>query len=286
MPDPQRLLHTLRQAVQAFRDTPGRTGRLVSLADVAEILVAGDLHGHVENFRRLLQIADLARHPGRHLVLQEVIHGPYTYATGGDRSHQLVDLLAALECQYPRQVHFLPGNHEISQATGRPIGKIGPNPAEVIDLNRAFRLGVETAYGEHASSIYACYVELFHAAPLAVRTPNRVFLCHSLPNAAQVEWFNPAVLTRETTEADLLPGGSAHALVWGRDLREETAAAFLAKVDADLLITGHVPCDDGHALPNSRQLVLDAHDAPACYCLFPADRPVSLQDLAEGVRPL
>src|SRR5437773_2092872 len=57
MPDPVRLLRTLRQAEQAFRATPGRRGRLIALDDAAEVLVAGDLHGNVENFRLLLRRA-------------------------------------------------------------------------------------------------------------------------------------------------------------------------------------------------------------------------------------
>src|SRR5262245_17386473 len=107
MPDPQRLLRTLNQATRFFRSTPGRRGRLVRLTDAAEVFVAGDLHGHVENFRSILQKAELAKHPRRHLVLQELIHGPYRYPTGGDKSHQLLDLLAALKCQYPERVHML-----------------------------------------------------------------------------------------------------------------------------------------------------------------------------------
>ena len=59
MPDPVRLLRTLRQAIQAVRDTPGRKGRLVSLQEVCEVMVVGDLHGNVENFRQVLQKAAL-----------------------------------------------------------------------------------------------------------------------------------------------------------------------------------------------------------------------------------
>ena len=59
------------------------------------VLVAGDLHGHVENFRQLLIRADLANHPRRHFVLQEVLHGPFLYPGGGEKSHQLLDLVAA-----------------------------------------------------------------------------------------------------------------------------------------------------------------------------------------------
>lgn len=54
MPDPDRLLNTLSRAIAAFRATPGRRGRVVTLPDTAEVMVAGDLHGQVAYFRRLL----------------------------------------------------------------------------------------------------------------------------------------------------------------------------------------------------------------------------------------
>src|SRR5437879_4672125 len=72
MPNPERLLSTLSQAVRAFRATSGRTGHVIRLPARAEVLVAGDMHGSVENFRLLLKVADLSKHPTRHLILQEV----------------------------------------------------------------------------------------------------------------------------------------------------------------------------------------------------------------------
>jgi hypothetical protein len=281
MPDPERLLQTLRRAVGAFRDTPGRRGRLVSLEGAADVLAAGDLHGNLENFRQLLHRADLGRNPRRHLVLQELIHGPHRYPDGGDKSHQLVDVVTALKCQYPRQVHLLLGNHELAQWTDRPIGK------EDVDLAEQFWLGVHAAYGPHAEAVYLTYLELFAVVPLAVRTPNRVFLSHSLPSAARLPTFNPAILEQDEAEpADLLPGGTVYSLVWGRDVSPATAAAFLGRVDADLLITGHIPCDNGFAVPNDRQVILDSLGAPACYCLFPADRPLTHQELLACVTTL
>ena len=269
MPDPVRLLRTLRQAEQAFRATPGRRGRLVALDDAADVLVAGDLHGNVENFRLLLRRAELDKQSRRHLVLQELIHGKFSYPAGGDKSHQLLDLLAALKVQYPRQVHMLLGNHELSQWTNRLIGK------EDQDLNVLFHDGVRVAYGAHAEEVYAAYVDLFASFSLALRTPNRAYLSHSLPSASRLAAFDPAVLEREALdESDLALGGSVHALVWGRDASQANAAGFLHKVDADLLITGHIPCAQGFDVPNDRQIILDALDAPACYCLFPADRPI------------
>lgn len=281
MPDPHRLLRTLSQAGAAFRGTLGRRGRLVHLEAAREVLAAGDLHGNVENFRLLLEKAQLGKHPERHLVLQELIHGSFRYLAGGDKSHQLVDLLAALKCQYPRQVHLLLGNHELAQWTGQAIAK------NEFELNALFREGVDTAYGANAARIYAAYLDLFAVVPLAVRTGNRVFLSHSLPKAARLEHFDRAILEAETHRTqDLRPGGAVHALVWGRDTSKATAEKFLEKVDADLLITGHIPCERGFDVPNERQLILDCMGAPACYCLFPADRPLTQQELLACISTL
>jgi hypothetical protein len=279
MPSPDRLRNTLRRACAAFRATPGRRGRVVTLEGVTEVFATGDLHGNLANFAVLLERAALAAHPTRHVVFQEVIHGPDRYPFGGDKSHQLLDLMAALKCKFPDRVHFLPGNHELAQAGERRIGK------EEDDLNQLFRRGVAEAYGEADAEIYALYGEFIAAAPLALRTPNRVLLCHSLPNRIALERFDPAALERDVTaEEDLLPGGSVYALVWGRDTRDLTVADFLARMDADLLVTGHIPCERGFDAPNGWQLILDSLGNPASYCLFPTNRRLTHAELVECVK--
>jgi len=275
MPDPDKLLHTLHRAAEAFRATPGRVGRVVTLADAQDVLVGGDMHGHLANFQAMMKKADLAHHPKRHLVLQEVVHGPFRYPDGGDKSHQLLDLVAALTCQFPERVHFLPGNHELAQATNRSVSK-GDD-----DDNELFVRGVNSAYGSRADEIYAGYLELIAAAPLAIRTVNRVFISHSLPSALRVDQFHYDDLLRETRAEDLDTHGSIYALVWGRDTRPDNVRAFLAKVDADLLVSGHMPCDTGFFAPNDRQLILDSLGSPCGYCLFPADRPLTHAELLQ-----
>ena len=59
MPAPERILTYLRQAITLTRATPGRRGHVVELQNCTEVLVAGDLHGHVGNFQSLLKAADL-----------------------------------------------------------------------------------------------------------------------------------------------------------------------------------------------------------------------------------
>jgi hypothetical protein len=263
-----------------FRNTPGRTGSVVALENADQVLVVGDLHGNVPAFRQVLMQADLGKTPNRHLVLQELVHGPWVYPDeGGDKSHQLVDLVAALKCQYPERVHLILGNHELSELTDRPIGKAGEY------LNTLFRKGVETAYGAKADAIYDAYLGLFAALPLAVRTPNRVYLCHTVPDADLLDRLDLDILRTGLWPAESMErGGTVYALVWGRDLAPETADRFAALVDADLFITGHHPCDEGHRLANPRHLIIDATDPYPTYCLFPAREPVTMDRLMEGLK--
>jgi hypothetical protein len=278
MPDPAKLLPILSRAAATFRATPGRTGRVVMLGDADGLLVGGDLHGHLGNFQALMKKADLGNHPRRHLVLQELIHGPFRYPNGGDKSHQLLDLIAALTCQFPGRVHFLPGNHEIAQATGRMIQK-GDD-----FYNELFIRGIESAYGERADDVYAAYLDMIAASPLAVRTANRIFVSHSLPSELRMDSFHYEELLRDTRPEDLESHGPVYALVWGRDTRAANVAAFLAKVDADLLVTGHIPLETGFSCPNNQQLILDSMGSPAGYALIPTDRPLEKRTEDRGQR--
>src|SRR4029079_6369156 len=94
-----------------------------------------------------------------------------------------------LKNQFPRQVHYLPGNHELAQWTNRPVLKADEN------LNALFQEGVTEAYGpEFGPPIYAVYLELFQVLPVAVRAPNRVLICHSMPSGSALPAFDPGRL--------------------------------------------------------------------------------------------
>jgi hypothetical protein len=282
MPDPQKILATVRRAADLFRTTPGRQGSLVTLDSAEDVMVVGDLHGNVNAFRQILGEAALPKNPGRHLVLQELVHGPWMYPDeAGDKSHQLVDLVSALKCQYPDRVHLILGNHELSELTGRPIGKNG------VYLNTLFRQGLETAYGESAAAIEQAYHVLFAALPLAVRTPNRVFLCHTIPDAVDLDRLDLELLrTGVWSPESMMRGGTIYALTWGRDLDADTVDRFATMVDADWFITGHQPCDEGFLQPNHRQIIIDGTDPYPTYCLFPARDAVTLETLLAGVHSL
>jgi hypothetical protein len=278
MPDPLKLLNTLKRAGDLCRSTPGLCGKTVDLATADDVLVAGDLHGNIANFQRIMKLADLARNSHRHLVMQELIHGGFRYADGSDKSHQAVDLWAALKCQFPTRVHYLLGNHEMAQWTNRAVAKAD------VDLNASFLDGVRTAYGMMGMDIYNAYLDLFQTLPLAVRTPNRVFVSHSLPSAKSMATFDPSRLQHPGyVDDDLKPGGTPYGLVWGRDTSPENVAEFLRRVDADFLISGHIACDNGFNVPNDRQVIVDSLGPVASCCLFPARGPVTQAELVKRI---
>lgn len=270
MPTPERMIVLLQQAREVVLRTPGRRGHLVDLQDCDEILVIGDLHGHVPNFQAIWTLADLAKHPRRHLVVQELIHGKFPASNGGEKSHQLVDLFAVALTQFPGRIHYLPGNHEMAQWTGRKILKGESN------LNEFFRKGVVSSYGERMMpEVYKGYLELWQACPLGLRTPNRVFLSHTLPPGRQLPLFEVRQLEAESfAPKDLEPNGTVYGMLWGRDTTEETVIEFLRKVECDWLITGHIPADAGYSIPNPRQIALDCSNVPGGYVLFSADREI------------
>ncbi len=279
MPDPQKLLTTINRAIEATRTVRGRRGRFIELHDAHEVLVAGDLHGHLSNFQAVYQAADLARQPRRHLILQEVVHGRFRYPLGGDKSHQILDLFAALKNQFPDRVHLLMGNHEIAQWTSRPIVKSDA------DLNLLFANGLQEAYGEAAPEVYKAYCRLFEVLPLAIRSPNRVFFSHSLPTEKYRDGVSLPMLEQEMHSAeDYQPKGALYSLVWGRDCSQANVDQFLQKMDADWLVTGHIPCDHGFATPNERQIIVDSCDSPAAYALLPTDRSLTRHEFYATVR--
>lgn len=251
-------------------------------ASASDLIVAGDLHGNLAHFQTLLDRARLDRNPKRHLVLQELIHGDSRYSNDGCKSHQLVDLVSALKCQYPDRVHLILGNHELSEILQRPIVKGGVHTGET------FRRGIEFAYESSAPQVLAAYIELFEALPLAVRSQNRVFASHSYPESEDLEnGFDASILqARSVTEIRQKSPQSLHDILWGRDGDDGTARRFAALVHADLLVTGHMPCADGYRIPNSIQLILDSSRYPACYCLFSNQQPITIDSLRAGINQL
>lgn len=271
------------QAAQANAATSARVGSLVELSaeNADDCLITADLHGNQENFRRIVALADLAAHRRRHLVMQEVCHGGPMYETsGGCKSHQLLEAVAQLKCDYPQQVHFLISNHELSELTDHPICKGNKL------LNLLFRFGLQEAYGDDLETVRDGMRQFIASCPAAVRLANGVFISHSIPEDTDRRGFDFDVFRRTLRDADLLDRGAVFRLVWGRDFRKANAQAFAGPLGAHLLVNGHEPAPRGYLLPNDQQIVLDCCGPSACYLLLDVRAPIDHATAAAQIRRL
>lgn len=273
------VIATYHAAAEANRATTARQGNLVAIDSQSadEVMVTADLHGHRLNFNKLLKLADLANHPRRHLIMQEVCHGGPAYPGGGCMSHLMLEDVAKLKVQFPQQFHFLQSNHELAELTDFPISK------HRRVLNLLFRCGLKEMYGESAERVREVMLEFLASLPLAVRAGQQ-FICHSLPERVDEQGFDMAVFERPLLPEDLALHGAAFRLVWGRDFRPANADAFAKLVGAETLIHGHEPCCDGYSIPNARQVILDCCTDRACYLMLRLDKPQTQRELVQQIQ--
>lgn len=245
----------------------GRVGNVLEInsAIADDVMLTGDLHGHFKNFERILQIANLAKYPRRHLVLQEVCHGGPEYPDGGCQSHRMLEAVAKLVVDFPERVHFLMGNHELAELSDFPIQK-----AQRI-LNLLFRLGIQNCYGDDADEVREAYFPFLRSCPIAIRIEKGILVSHSIPEMTDVRGFDATVFDRMLSPDEYFDRGPLFDLVWGRDYRPENAHAFAHCVNASVLINGHEPCEAGFLAPNEHQVILDCCGDVGAYAILPLD---------------
>jgi hypothetical protein len=275
------VLDQCRRAADANRTCAARRGNVICLTPeiAADVMIVADLHGNRLNFEKLVRIADLASHPRRHLIMQEVCHGgpEYPGEAGGCMSHLLLEDCIRLKADYPDRFHFLLSNHELAELGDFPICKARRM------LNVQFRCGINEMYGPAGARIRDAYLEFLAGCPLAVRLPSGIFISHSCPDRCDHEPFDVSVFDRPLSAADYKNGSPAFKLVWGRDFRAANAEAFARQVGAEVLIHGHEPCEAGFSAPNKRQIILDGCCSHATYLILPVGPKLSQADVVSRI---
>jgi hypothetical protein len=277
------VIASFKKATEANRTTPARTGNVVYLdaENGDDVMVTADLHGHRKNFNAIRRIADLANHPRRHLVLQEVCHGGPTYPTnGGCMSHSMLEDVARLKGNFPDRVHFLLSNHEAAEVIDYPILKAKKM------LNLLFRMGLQEVYGPACEKVRQAAVEFIQSCPVAIHLPGDVWLTHSAPERCQLEGFDRGVLERPLDYEDFQEQSDLFRMLWGRDHRAENAKAFADALGAKVLIHGHEPCCEGFAVPNPLQVIIDSCHDKGRYVIVPLDRGYTQQEIVAKIQPL
>jgi hypothetical protein len=275
-----RVIETFGAATEENQNDPLREQQVVLLPEGIELWVAGDMHDHRRNFDKLVKAADLANNRERHLLLQEVIHGEHFDESGAEESWNILYQAACLKVDYPHQVHFLLANHDLAQIQGKGIMKGS------ISVCEAFNKGVKKAFGSHdGGMVQVAITEFLLSFPLAVRTPNGIFFCHSLPQDDQVPEFDYGVFGRPLTGADYQRRtGAVYQLIWGRNITPPMVAQFAEQVGASLLVTGHQPQEMGFGVNGEQHLIIASDHNQGVVLQVNSDEAYDVQGLVRSLR--
>ncbi|MFH1418762.1 MAG: metallophosphoesterase [Planctomycetota bacterium] len=268
----------LREAAPLNHEDPHREGSTIRLPGYGQAVMTGDLHGNRRNLAKLQKYAMLDRVAARHVILHEMIHADMQ-TTDVDHSFEVMIEAARYKCRFPDQVHFLQSNHELAQLTGYPIAKNGR--AVIEDFNA----GVATAFGANRTpEVLAAIDEFIASFPLAVRTENRVWMSHSLPNAHDMHEFSTDVFNRPLTIEDLHEDRTIFNLVWGRRYTQEHIDKLAEVLDADIFITGHQPQEMGFTLMFDRLIILASDHSHGTFLPFDLSKKQTTQGLIRNIR--
>lgn len=268
-----------RRAADLNRHDPRREGNVVSLGADCLVRVVGDIHGNRAALARVIAATDLARHPDRRLVLQEIVHGPPDPRSGHDRSVEPLLRAARLKLEHPEQVLFLLGNHDIAQVTGNEITKEG-------GACKHFAEGVSYAYGPEAPGVLEAVCEFLLSPPLAIRCPNRVLLCHSLPDPGHPVAAAEKVFLDPYTDPDLRRGGGVYEWTWGRKQTEPQVDALAEELGVDFFLLGHRHVETGWEWVSPRALSIASDQRNGVIFEFRTDQPIDRDAIESYLKPI
>ena len=278
--DADHVIETFEAAREENKLSALRVAQVVHLPEEGEVWMTGDIHDHRQNFDKLVAAADLGNNPQRHLVLHELIHGDYFDANHAEGSWLTLFKAAELKCNFSEQVHFLLANHDLAQIHGEGIMKAGLSVCE------AFTAGVKRDFGRSWSSVNVTLTDFLLSLPLAIRTHNGLFFCHSLPSDKEIDAFDFSVFDREElTAADYRRRtGPVYQLIWGRHMTPATVDVFAERVGAKLIVTGHQPQDSGYLVNGNKHLIIASDHNQGVFLPLDLSEEYEMVDVVSRIR--
>jgi hypothetical protein len=249
--DSQTVIDVYHRAADENRNDHLLDGATLYLPDYGQVVMTGDMHGHLGNFDKLVKYCMLGAAKARHVIMHEMIHQELVGLDDVDMSHELLYEAAHWKCAFPDQVHFLQSNHELAQLTGQEITK---NSRFVL---KEFEEGVAKSFGRnHVTKMVEAIQEFIGSMPLAARTHHGIFMSHSLPSIMDWHEFDPTVLDKSLSAKDVIENISIYHMVWGRRHTPELLDEMCRVLKAKLFIVGHQPQEEGFSVVAERMLIM------------------------------
>ncbi len=278
--DAQHVIRLFEDAADANLATPGRTGSVVEMPKKGRLMLTGDLHDHRENYEKIVKLAELDASDDHHVLLHELVHGEHLI-NNMDLSYRLLAQAAVLKLDRPNQVHFVLANHELAQVNCEGILKNGKSQVE------CFSNGLYYLFGETGLRIEEAIHRFIKTMPLALRCPNGVMACHSLPNQRMMARFDRSILEREMGDDDFKgPTGSAHMMVWGRNHPQALADDLAAEWGVKQFVMGHQKAEMGYEEYGDTMLVLNSHHSHGAALPMNLAKKYNRNKLVDAVLPL
>jgi hypothetical protein len=275
------IIAAFEHGAVANRQDPCRVGNVIHLPAQGDVIMTGDLHGHVRNFERICAYARLDEHPQRHLVLHELLHGGPGPKHDECESYLLLAQAAALKARFPAQVHFLLSNHESAQAIRGEVLKNGQA------MVRAVNNAISTAFTVHSALVQQALQEFIISMPLVVRTANRIWLSHTLPSERHVEYFeDPHCLDKPLTLEVLATDPGVRALTWDRAHHQKALDRLRLLWHVDVFVIGHKPEASGARTECDSLIILASDHAHGKFMHFSLGVSYDRDALFDCVLPL
>jgi predicted phosphodiesterase len=277
---PQKIIDLLNTAAKANIADKFRRGNVIYPPASARLIVTGDIHGHRRNFERIVALADLAKNPDNHVLLQEIIHGGPRDAAGGCLSHKLLFDVARYKLDFPDRVHIIIGNHDIAFITHSRVMKDGQ------EMNRLTRLALDREFQDASADVQEAIKQFLLSQPLAVKTENRIWLSHSLPADRFIDKFDRQIFDRPLETGDCEKPNPAYILTWGRNFSPKTLDKMAELLNVDIFILGHQPQTEGWNRAGENLLIIASDHNHGCLLPIDLAKSYTVEMLIDSIVPL
>jgi hypothetical protein len=276
----QTIIDLLREGAEANLTDSCRQGNLICLPPEGSLICTGDIHGHRRNFERIVAFTDLANHPSRHVLLQEIIHGGPKDSQGGCLSYKLLFDAVRFKLQFPHRVHIIMGNHDTTFIKNSRVMKDGR------EMTLSMHMAMEREFKEAGADIELAMRQFLLSEPLAVRCDNKIWLSHSLPSDRLADKFDRDILNKKLEMSDCEKPGSAYILTWGRKHSQPLLDKMSELLDVDIFILGHQPQKQGWAQAGKNLLIIASDHNHGCLLPMDLEKSYTVEQLTESIVPL